>query len=93
MNLAHFLSNCIADPMQWSENQVIQWLDWTIKEFGCTPVNKCNWRISGLQLCTLSKEEFLERAPPYTGDVLHSHLNLLKAKGTLSYILGDRLQY
>ena len=67
--------------MKWSESQVSQWLDWAVQEFGFNTVSKSNWQLSGLQLCALSKDEFLERAPPYTGDVLHSHLNLLKAKG------------
>ena len=69
--------------MHWSEDQVSQWLDWAVEEFGFNPVNKYNWQMSGLQLCALSKEEFLKRAQPCTGDVLHSHLNLLKAKGIL----------
>lgn len=67
--------------MKWSEVQVGQWLDWAVHEFGFNQINKTNWQLSGLQLCALSKEEFLEKAPPYIGDVLHSHLNLLKAKG------------
>ena len=78
--------------MQWSESQVGQWLDWAVQEFEFNPIDKSNWQLSGLQLCALSKEEFLERAPPYTGDVLHSHLNLLKAKGT-HYCMPIRAQY
>lgn len=73
--------------MKWSESEVSQWLDWTVQEFGFNPVKKSNWQLSGLQLCALSKEEFLERAPPYTGDVLHSHLNLLKAKGIHVHVI------
>jgi hypothetical protein len=69
--------------MQWSVCQVGQWLDWAVQEFDFKPIDKSSWQLSGLQLCALSKEEFLERAPPYAGDVLHSHLNLLKAKGVL----------
>ena len=70
-----------ADPMKWTEEQVSQWLDWAVHEFGFSPITKSSLKLPGLQLCALSQEEFLERAPPYTGDVLYSHLNLLKAKG------------
>jgi hypothetical protein len=56
-------------------------LDWAVGEFGFSPISKAKWEISGLQLCALTKEEFFERASPHIGEILHSHLNLLKAKG------------
>lgn len=89
MHLMCVLNNCmlLGDPMKWSEVQVSQWLDWAVHEFGFNPINKTNWQLSGLQLCALSKEEFLEKAPPYIGDILHSHLNLLKAKGNYDDVI------
>ena len=68
--------------MKWTANHVEQWLDWATKEFRFNKqIKKSSLQLTGLQLCALSKEEFLMRVPAYTGDVLYSHLNLLKAKG------------
>lgn len=67
--------------MKWTTHHVEQWLDWAVQEFGFNTVDKSNFQLTGLQLCALSREDFLKQAPPYTGDVLYSHLNLLKAKG------------
>ena len=72
-----------VDPVQWDENKVLLWLDWATEEFGLNPINKSNWQISGIQLCAMSKEDFLERCSSNSGEVLHSHLNLLKAKGII----------
>ena len=57
-----------------------------MQEFGFNTVDKSNFQLTGIQLCALSREDFLKQAPPYTGDVLYSHLNLLKAKG----VRGDK---
>lgn len=70
-----------TDPMKWTTRHVGQWLDWAVQEFGFNTVDKSNFQLTGIQLCALSREDFLKQAPPYTGDVLYSHLNLLKAKG------------
>lgn len=61
-----------------------QWLDWAAEQFGFKLLDKSNWQLSGVQICALSKEDFLERCPPGLGDTLHSHLCLLKAKGKLT---------
>ena len=70
-----------ADPMKWSVDQVGQWLTWAEKEFAFSPIDRSNFKVSGSQLCSLSQEEFLRRAPPYTGDVLFSHFKILQARG------------
>ncbi len=59
---------------------VNKWLDWAQKEFGIDSINRSNFQLNGAQLCSLSPEDFMERAPPFTGDVLLSHLNLLRAR-------------
>ena len=69
-----------ADPLKWSRQHVEQWLDWAAQEFGLDPIQVSNFPLTGVQLCHLSKEEFVERSPPYTGDVLYSHLTLLRAR-------------
>ena len=69
-----------ADPMEWSTDHVSQWLSWAEKEFAFSAIERSGFKLSGAQLCSLSREEFLRRAPPYTGDVLLSHFNLLRAR-------------
>ena len=73
--------NSLTDPMHWTRKNVLQWLNWAAQEFEMNRVDPKNFPFSGPQLCSLSKEEFLNRAPPYSGDILYSHLNLLRAKG------------
>lgn len=68
------------DPAKWTVQQVSQWLDWAVKEFSLDTVDRTHFQMSGSQLCELNKEDFVQRAPAYTGDVLHSHLSLLRAK-------------
>lgn len=70
----------IIDPHKWSKGNVAQWLNWAVKEFGFDQIDTEKFPFSGAQLCTLPKEEFLGRAPFFTGDVLYSHLNFLKAR-------------
>lgn len=57
-----------------------QWLDWAVQEFNLDSVEKNEFKLNGADLCALSKEDFTCKAPPYTGDVLHSHLSLLRAR-------------
>ncbi|CAI8056675.1 SAM pointed domain-containing Ets transcription factor [Geodia barretti] len=72
--------------MLWNPSQVWQWLDWFTEQVGFNPLNKFKWQVSGIQLCALSKEDFLERCPPGLGEALHSQLCLLKAKAAWSHI-------
>jgi len=75
-----------ADPQKWTHQHVEQWLDWATQEFGLNPINVSKFPFTGVQLCHLSKEEFVERSPPYTGDVLFSHLTLLRARSGESVV-------
>lgn len=75
-----------ADPQKWTRQHVEQWLDWATQEFGLNPINVSKFPFTGVQLCHLSKEEFVERSPPYTGDVLYSHLTLLRARSGESVV-------
>ena len=69
-----------TDPTKWSSKHISQWLEWATQEFGLDTIDASKFQLSGTQLLLLSKEEFLERAPPYTGDVLYAHLKLLEAR-------------
>ena len=49
-------------------------------EFGLDAIDASKFQLTGSQLLSLSKEEFLERSPAFTGDVLYAHLKLLQAR-------------
>ncbi|XP_030832779.1 ets homolog isoform X1 [Strongylocentrotus purpuratus] len=66
------------DPSRWSECQVVAWVHWSIKEFSLEGVSINNFRISGRDLCTLPKTDFLSRAPPFMGDILWEHIDMLR---------------
>ena len=51
-----------------------------MQEFGLDTIDVSKFQLTGSQLLSLSKEEFLERAPPFTGDVLYAHLKILQAR-------------
>ena len=71
-----YISLCI-DPNTWSVEHVSQWISWAVKEFSLEQFDLSEFALTGEQLLSLSKEDFIRRAPPHTGDVLLSHLNLL----------------
>ena len=70
------------DPRVWSKAQVSHWLSWAIREFSLhgphidTFVTSLS--MSGKQVCSMSKEEFIARAPPFMGDILWAHLEILQ---------------
>ncbi|XP_052805642.1 protein C-ets-1-like isoform X2 [Mya arenaria] len=70
--------NIPRDPMQWNEGQVSQWLNWAIHEFTLEGVNVANFAMCGSELCKMEKEKFLKLAPPYMGDILWEHLDILQ---------------
>lgn len=74
------LSFLPLDPSKWSVEEVSKWLKWAEQEFGLNAIDHSNFKMPGALLCGLSREEFLARAPPFTGDILLSHLNLLRAR-------------
>ena len=77
----------LLDPMKWTSKHVAQWLEWSMQEFGLDAIDMSKFQLPGSQLLSLSKEEFLERAPPFTGDVLYAHLKLLQARsGKHAYV-------
>ncbi|XP_076366967.1 protein c-ets-1-A-like isoform X5 [Tachypleus tridentatus] len=73
------LKLCIPkDPREWSEMDVTHWLNWAIQEFSLEGVNLHILRMKGRDMCELGKESFLTRAPPFMGDILWEHLDLLQ---------------
>lgn len=70
--------NIPRDPAQWNKLHVIQWLDWVMHEYALIGIRTDRFNMSGKEMCQLGKEAFLERAPPYVGDVLWEHLEVMK---------------
>ncbi|XP_060081460.1 protein C-ets-1-like isoform X1 [Ylistrum balloti] len=70
--------NIPKDPLQWSEIQVVQWLQWAVKEFNVQGISMGNFAINGQQMIKNGKDEFLKLAPPYMGDILWEHLQELQ---------------
>lgn len=66
----------LADPVQWTADQVIHWAVWVMKEFNIEEIEVGGIHIPGRQLCAFSQEEFLQRVP--NGEILWSHLELLR---------------
>lgn len=58
--------------------QVIQWLSWAIREFSLEGVVVSNFAMYGKEICKMGREAFLSRAPPFMGDILWEHLEILQ---------------
>lgn len=69
----------IADPRQWTEEHVIYWLNWATKEFSleCMNIEPFS-KMRGRDMIALGREGFLAIAPPFTGDILWEHLEILQ---------------
>lgn len=57
---------------------VTNWLCWAIKEFTLDGVVLANFRMKGKEMCAMSRDAFLSLAPPFVGDILWEHLDLLQ---------------
>jgi len=70
------------DPRLWSIQQVGTWLSWAIREFSLHGPNIDTFvrglSITGREICAMTKEQFLARAPPFMGDILWAHLEILQ---------------
>lgn len=78
----HFLlPHTVADPQQWSESDVSQWINWAIKEFNLEGVTMDTLTVSGKEIVSMGKDMFLAKTPLYMGDILWEHIErLLKGK-------------
>jgi c-ets proto-oncogene protein len=70
-----------TDPHHWTEVHVAQWLQWAIREFNLENIPVENFTMRGHDLVSLGRESFLLFAPPFAGDILWEHLDILQ-KGT-----------
>jgi c-ets proto-oncogene protein len=67
-----------ADPKQWNETNVAHWLCWAIGEFSLEGIIMHQFHMKGKDICAMGKEAFLARAPPFMGDILWEHLEILQ---------------
>nr|CAD7461142.1 unnamed protein product [Timema tahoe] len=65
-------------PRLWSETHVAHWLYWAIREFSLEGVPLNQFHMRGKDICAMGKEAFLARAPPFMGDILWEHLEILQ---------------
>lgn len=68
-----------ADPREWTEEHVIYWLNWAIKEFSLVSMNLEPFsKMKGRDMIELGKDKFLAITPAFTGDILWEHLDILQ---------------
>jgi len=70
------------DPRHWTRAHVAHWLNWAIREFSLYGSHVDNFvyslDISGKELITMGKDQFVSRAPLFMGDILWTHLEILQ---------------
>ncbi|PIK41621.1 Ets1/2 transcription factor, partial [Apostichopus japonicus] len=66
------------DPQKWSKQHVVAWIRWAINELSLEGVSEANFNLTGADLCGLSMLDFLSRTPPFMGDILWEHLDMMK---------------
>ena len=55
-----------------------QWLSWAAREFSLEGVKFDNFSMTGKELLRLGRDAFLARSPPFVGDILWEHLEILQ---------------
>ena len=70
----------VRDPRAWTRDQVGAWINWAVREFSLYGASLDNfvYSLTGRELCSLSKEQFVSRAPLFMGDILWTHLEILQ---------------
>ncbi|XP_071841481.1 transforming protein p54/c-ets-1-like isoform X1 [Apostichopus japonicus] len=72
------------DPQKWSKQHVVAWIRWAINELSLEGVSEANFNLTGADLCGLSMLDFLSRTPPFMGDILWEHLDMMKKDCVIS---------
>jgi c-ets proto-oncogene protein len=72
------LFGMITDPRQWQESHVAHWLGWAANEFSLQDVNLETFQMKGKDIVALGREVFVARSPPFVGDILWEHLEILQ---------------
>lgn len=67
-----------SDPRHWTESHVAHWLQWATKEFSLEGIALHQFHMKGKDICAMGKDAFQSHAPPFVGDILWEHLELLQ---------------
>ncbi len=68
-----------TDPMMWDPLHVDYWINWVMKEFSQASIDINDWRTTnGKALCSMSHDDFRTRVPSDPGDLVWTHLELLR---------------
>ena len=67
-----------TEPTEWSVAHVKHWLIWAVKQFSIPGVDINGFNLNGKQLVALSHDAFSNYVPIDKGDVLWTHLELLR---------------
>ncbi|XP_017779986.1 PREDICTED: DNA-binding protein D-ETS-4 isoform X2 [Nicrophorus vespilloides] len=67
-----------TDPSQWSQSNVLSWLEWTSRQFSIPAPIPERWDLAGAPFVNLSEEDFVERSP-LGGAILYAQLEIWKA--------------
>jgi hypothetical protein len=81
-----------VDPALWTDSHITKWLQWAIQEFHLENINMNNFRMNGQTLVKMPKEEFLQLAPPFMGDILLEHIECLQ-KGMYHLCIVNSCNY
>ncbi|XP_071957961.1 GA-binding protein alpha chain-like isoform X2 [Antedon mediterranea] len=67
------------DPCLWSIENTIHWLNWSSNEFNIALGDRIDqMKMKGSELCALSKKDFLDKLSKPAGELIWTHLQLLK---------------
>lgn len=68
--------NIPSDPREW-HLEVKYWLNWAKREYSIEGLDVSKFLLTGQQVVSLGKETFLNKTPPYVGDLLWEHLQVM----------------
>ena len=72
-----YLSN--LDPNVWTTEHVQQWIDWAVKEYKLRDVDGSRFStLTGVELCSMTLEDFKQVCGPFGAECLLGHLNFLR---------------
>jgi c-ets proto-oncogene protein len=79
-----FFFSHYTDPRQWQETHVAHWLQWSANEFSLQDCKLETFQMKGKDIVALGREVFVARSPPFMGDILWEHLEILQKGKTES---------
>lgn len=78
------------DPYEWRRNHVWHWIKWAIEEFPRASISLEDWDMTGKEVCLLSLEEFRRKVPIDPGDLMWTHLELLRKCRFVAVVQTDQ---